>query len=351
MFKINGIKIGKGYEPYIIAELSANHGGNINRAKYSLKAAKEAGASAVKIQTYTPDTMTLNSFKKDFLITEGIWKGYSLYQLYQEAHTPFEWHEELFKYAKNIGITIFSSPFDESAIDLLEKLEAPAYKIASFEITDLPLIEYAASKQKPILISTGMSNVKEIQEAIDCCIKQGNNKILLLHCISKYPAEITDYQLGDIKFLQKKFNLEIGLSDHTISNFAATLATAMGACAIEKHFKLDNKDCGPDSSFSITPQQLKSLVIECNLSFKASKLNHLKRTESEIINKKYRRSLYFVKNLPKGHTLTKDDIKRIRPGYGLDPKHFQKIIGMRLSKDVEVAEAVSWNSLEIKNMS
>ncbi len=346
MFEINGDKIGKGYKPYIIAELSANHGGDINRAKSSIKSAKDSGANAVKIQTYTPDTMTLNSCKKDFLIKEGIWSGYNLYQLYKEAHTPFEWHEELFNYAKSIGLTIFSTPFDESAVDLLEKLNTPAYKIASFEITDLPLIEYAASKQKPMLISTGMASTKEIKEAIDCCAKLGNHKVLIFHCISKYPAEISEYQLGDINYLKKKFKVEIGLSDHTVTNLAASLATALGACAIEKHFKLDNEECGPDSSFSVTPNELKSLVEECNLSFHASKLNYLKRSPSEKNNKKFRRSIYFVKNLPQGHILKKDDIRRIRPGYGLNPKYFTQIIGKKLSQSVEAADPVKWHCFE-----
>ena len=346
MFEINGTKIGNSYKPYVIAELSANHGGDIKRAKESIRAAKEAGANAVKIQSYTPDTMTLNSFKEDFLIKEGLWKGYNLYQLYKEAHTPFEWHDELFKFAKSIGITIFSTPFDESAVDLLEKLNTPAYKIASFEIRDLSLIKYAASKQKPMLISTGMANLDEIKEAINCCSKEGNNKILIFHCISKYPANILDYQLGDINFLKKEFNVEIGLSDHTISNLAASLATALGACAIEKHFKLDEKDCGPDSSFSITPDQLKSLINECHLSFEASKTNFLRRTDSEKENKKFRRSIYFVKNLSKGHILEKKDIKRIRPGYGLDPKYFDEIIGRKLTRDIEKADAVTWQCFE-----
>ena len=346
MIEINGHKIGKGFKPYIVAELSANHAGNIERAKSSIKAAKESGASAVKIQSYTPDTMTLNSSKDDFLINEGLWKGYNLYQLYKEAYTPFEWHEELFKFAKSINITIFSTPFDESAVDLLERLKTPAYKIASFEITDLPLIKYAASKQKPMLISTGMANLNEIKEAINCCKKQGNNKVLIFHCISKYPADILDYQLGDINLLKKEFNVEIGLSDHTVSNLASSLATALGACAIEKHFKLDETDCGPDSSFSITPEQLKSLVNECNLSFEASKTNFLKRTDSEEKNKKFRRSIYFIKNLPKGHILEIGDIKRIRPGYGLDPKYFDKIIGRKLSIDIEKADPVTWQCFE-----
>ena len=349
MFEIDGQKIGRGFKPYIVAELSANHGGNIERAKSSIKAAMESGANAVKIQSYTPDTMTLNSTKKDFLINEGLWKGYSLYQLYEEAYTPFEWHEELFNFAESLGITLFSSPFDETAVDLLESMNTPAYKIASFEITDLPLIRYAASKQKPMFISTGMANINEIKEAINCCKAQGNNKILIFHCISKYPAEILDYQLGDINFLRKEFNVEIGLSDHTVSNFASSLATALGACAIEKHFKLDEKDCGPDSTFSINPSQLKNLVNECNLSFEASKTNYLKRTDSEIANKKFRRSIYFIKNLPKGHILEKHDVKRIRPGYGLDPKYFDAIIGKKLVKNVENAEPVTWKCFNGEN--
>ena len=346
MFEIDGLKIGKDCKPYIIAELSANHGGDITRAKKSIKAAKDAGVSAVKLQTYTPDTMTLNSRKKDFLINDGLWKGNNLYDLYKKAYTPFDWHLELFKYARSIGITIFSTPFDETAIDLLDKLDTPAYKIASFEITDLPLIKYAASKQKPILISTGLANIDEVDEAVNCIKAQGNNKILLFHCISNYPAKLSDYQLGDIKFLMDKYKLNVGLSDHTISNQASVLAIAIGATAIEKHFKLDNDDCGPDSSFSILPDQLKSLVEECEISFNASRTKGLERPSSENSNRKYRRSLYFVKDLAKGHILKGDEIKRIRPGYGLHPKFFKNLIGKTLKKDVEFAEAVSWDCFE-----
>tara|TARA_B100000242_G_C43038706_1_gene484408 strand:+ start:471 stop:1511 length:1041 start_codon:yes stop_codon:yes gene_type:complete len=343
MFEIDKIKIGKGNKPYIIAELSANHGGDIERAKLSIRAAKESGANAVKIQTYTPDTMTLNCFKEDFLIKEGLWKGYNLYKLYEEAHTPFEWHKELFDYAKKINITIFSTPFDETAVDLLENLNTPAYKIASFEITDLPLIKYAASKNKPMLLSTGMANFNEVQEAIETIKKQGNNKILLFHCISNYPAEISDSQLGDINFLRKSFNVEVGLSDHTTTNLASILATALGANAIEKHFKLDEKECGPDSSFSIMPEQLKELVSDCNITFESTKVNKLIRPESENKNRKFRRSIYFVKDLSKNHILTKNDIKRVRPGYGLDPKYFDQIIGKKLIRNAEFGDPVSWD--------
>ena len=346
MINIDGVNIGKDFRPYIIAELSANHGGDIERAKNSIKSAKDSGASAVKIQTYTPDTMTLNCFKEDFLIKDGLWKGYSLYQLYEEAYTPYEWHEELFNFAKEIDITIFSSPFDESAVDLLEKLNTPAYKIASFEITDIPLIKYAASKKKPMLVSTGMANIQEVSEAIKAIKEQDNNQILLFHCISSYPAKLSDSQLGDISFLRDKFCVEVGLSDHTLSNQAAILATALGASAIEKHFKLDEKDCGPDSSFSILPNQLNNLVEDCNLTFGATKMNKLNRSESEMKNKNFRRSIYFIRDLPRNHILTINDIKRIRPGYGLEPKFFNKLLGRKLIKSAEFGQAVSWDFFE-----
>jgi pseudaminic acid synthase len=343
MFEVNGVKIGQGHKPYIIAELSANHGGRIERAKESINAAKKSGADAVKIQTYTPDTMTINSAKEDFIINDGLWKGYNLYKLYQEAHTPFEWHAELFEYAKNIGITIFSTPFDETAADLLEELEAPAFKIASFEITDLPLIKYVALKGKPMFMSTGMANIEEITEAVDTCYSAGNKDILLFHCISNYPAKLTDYNLGDIKYIADHFDLEVGLSDHTVSNVASSLAVALGAKAIEKHFKLDDADCGPDSSFSILPDQLELLCNECNTAFEAVKSNKLERPSSESPNKKFRRSVYFVNDLKEGDVITENDIKRIRPGYGLDPKYFNEVVGQRLKLNVDRGQPVSWD--------
>lgn len=348
MFEINGVKIGKGQKPYIIAELSANHGGSLQRAKASILAAKKSGANAVKIQTYTPDTMTIESNNSEFVIKNGLWKGYNLYQLYKEAHTPYEWHSSLFKYARKIGITIFSTPFDETAVDLLENLETPAFKIASFEIKDIPLIEYVAKKKKPIFMSTGMANIEEIGEALDTCNVVGNKKILLFHCISNYPAELIESKLGDIRYLSKFFRVNVGLSDHTTSNTASILAIALGARAIEKHFKLDKNDSGPDSSFSILPEQLESLCNECNIAYQAILSNKLERPISEGENKKFRRSIYFVNDLNKGALVTEKDIKRIRPGYGLDPKYFNDIIGKRVIKDVFRAEPVSWSVLEIK---
>ncbi len=343
MFEVNRVKIGKKFKPYIIAELSANHGGDIQRAKDSILSAKKSGADAIKIQTYTPDTMTIDSNKVDFMINEGLWKGYNLYQLYKEAYTPYEWHKDLFEYARKINITIFSTPFDESAVDLLEELNTPAYKIASFEITDLPLIKYTASKLKPMFISTGMSNTDEIADAVDTCLKEGNRDILLFHCISNYPAELTDSNLGDIKYLANHFDVEVGLSDHTTSNMAAILSVALGARAIEKHFKLDNKDCGPDSTFSILPNQLEDLCKESKLAFKAISSNNLKRPLSENKNKKFRRSIYFVNDLKKGDILKENDIRRIRPGFGLDPKFFDELIGKTLNCSVSRGDPVSWN--------
>lgn len=345
MFKINGRKIGRGQSPFIIAEISANHGGSITRAKNSILAAKKAGANAVKIQTYTPETMTIDSDKPDFIIKEGLWKGYNLHQLYKEAHTPFDWHRDLFEFASRNQILLFSTPFDETAVDLLLELKTPAFKIASFEITDLPLIDYVASKGKPMFISTGMSNIAEIGDALDACYKRGNRKILLFHCISQYPAKLIDSNLGDIKYLADHFNVSVGLSDHTETNTASVLAIALGASAIEKHFKIDNEDCGPDSSFSILPEQLSALCKECELAFKATRSSDLERPPSEMDNKKYRRSLYFVKNLPKGKIISEDDIKRIRPGYGLEPKHFQSVIGKTLTGEVERGDPVQWDKI------
>ena len=346
MFKVNGREIG-GTETYIIAELSANHAGSIQRAKDTMLAAKRAGADAIKIQSYTPDTMTIDSDKSDFTIEHGLWKGYSLYQLYKEASTPFEWHSELFSYAKKINITLFSTPFDETATDMLYELDVPAFKISSFELTDLPLIEYVAKKGKPMFISTGMSSIQEIGEALEACYKVGNRDILLFHCISTYPAELEETCLGDLRYIANHFRIDVGLSDHTISNTAAILAIALGAPAIEKHFKLDGKDSGPDSTFSILPDQLRDLCKQCHLASEAVRSNKLRRTVGEEINKKFRRSLYFVSDLSKGQVISAKDIKRIRPGFGLEPKYYDDVIGKKLSCDVERGDPVSLRVLKI----
>ena len=347
MISINGTNIGYNEKPYIIAELSANHGGSIERAKLSIKAAKSVGVSAVKMQTYTPDTMTIDCEKDDFKMKEGLWQGYSLYHLYKEAYTPYEWHAELFNFARKIGITLFSTPFDESAVDLLLDLNTPAFKIASFELTDLPLIKYAANKLKPMLMSTGMASMDEIAEAVQCCKNEGNHEILLFHCVSSYPARIQDSNLRNIISLANQFGVCVGLSDHTTSNLAASLAISMGAVAIEKHFKLDEKDCGPDSSFSILPNQLKRLVEDCNLSYDAMGSGEFSRSEVEISNKRFRRSLYFVKSMIQGQTITSDDVKRIRPGFGLEPKYLNEVLGKKMMTSVERGDPVKWDDIKM----
>jgi len=342
MFSIKDKKISTEFPPYIIAELSANHNGSLEKAKKSILAAKNAGADAIKIQTYTPWTMTINCKKEDFIVKDGLWKGYSLFELYNEAHTPYEWHSELFSYAKNNDITIFSSPFDETAVDLLEDLNTPAYKIASFELCDLPLIKYIAKKGKPILMSTGMANIEEISEAVSTARNSGCKDILLFHCISSYPAPLEETNLKNILILKEKFQVEVGLSDHTIGNTAAVASIALGASAIEKHFTLNREDKGPDSSFSIEPEELKDLKQITSKTWKAIGKENFERSKKEKENKIFRRSLYFVKSIKKGNSITKDCIKRIRPGFGLAPKYELEVIGKKVKKDIEIGEPVKW---------
>lgn len=336
-------KIGRAEKPFIIAELSANHGGSIESAKEAILAAKNSFASAIKIQSYTPETMTIDSKKPDFLINDGLWKGYNLYELYKEAYTPFEWHEELFDYANSIGITIFSSPFDETAVDLLESLDAPAYKIASFELIDLPLIKRAAKSNKPLLMSTGMASLDEISDALEVAKTYGNGEVLLFHCISSYPAPIEESNLANIQILKNTFGVEVGLSDHTITNLAANIAIGLGATAIEKHFKPSDQAIGPDASFSINPEQLKLLVSSCNEAWKSFGTGEFIRPLAEEGNRKFRRSIYFVNDLKKGEKITKNDVKCIRPGYGVPPKYIDEIIGAELTNNVERGDPVRFD--------
>lgn len=340
MFMINGTKIGVNQPPYIIAELSANHGGSIEVAKLGIKLAKESGANAVKIQSYTPDTMTIISKKPAFKITSGLWSGYTLYDLYREAYTPFEWHEELFNYAAKQKITLFSSPFDETAVDLLQELNAPAFKIASFELIDLPLIKRVSKCGKPILISTGMAKFNEIKEALEVVRKYGSGMVLLFHCISSYPAPIEESNLKNIEFLKKEFGVEVGLSDHTTSNLASILSIGLGASAIEKHFKPTDETTGPDASFSVNPSQFQSLVNDCNNAYKALGKFGFHRSKAEKDSLKYRRSLYFMSNLKKGDTIHSSNIRSIRPGFGLPPKYLDKILGKQVCCDVERGDPV-----------
>ena len=337
---INQRAINEENSPYIVAELSANHGGDLERAKKSIERAAKTGVSAVKIQTYTPDTMTIESELDDFVVNEGLWAGRTLYELYSEAYTPFEWHEDLFRHADQCGVTLFSTPFDESAVDLLESLNTPAYKIASFEIVDIPLIKYVATKNKPIFMSTGMASKDEIEQAVTAVRETSDSELLLFHCVSSYPTVTKDSNLNNLNWLRKKFGVQVGLSDHTTNNIAALTAIGMGAVAIEKHFKLDNEECGPDSSFSLSVRQLRKLVSECNDAWIAKGTKGLNRSESERQNMVFRRSLYFVKSLKKGQVIKEADVRRIRPGYGLPPKYYDDVVGKRVRIDVQRGQPV-----------
>lgn len=339
---IDGKKIGPDHKPYIIAELSANHNGSIDKALKALEVAASCGVDAIKIQSYTPDTMTIDCDKADFQIEGGLWDGYQLYQLYQWAQTPFEWHQQLFAKAKELGITLFSTPFDESAVDLLESLNAPAYKIASFELTDLPLIKYIAKTGKPMIMSTGMANLTEIEQAIKTARDNGCHDLVVLHCISAYPAPAEQSNLATIADLAQRFNVISGLSDHTLGTAVSVTSVALGACLIEKHFTLDRNDKGPDSTFSLEPNELKSLVCETKIAHQAIGIAGYERKPVEEANIKFRRSLYFVKALKKGEKITKDNVRRIRPGFGLAPKHYEDIMGKAVSQDIEYGTAVSW---------
>jgi len=341
--EIDGTLIGNNEKPYIVAELSANHNGDIDTALKTIKSAKDCGANAIKIQTYTPDTITIDSRLPDFMIKDGIWGGYNLYELYKEAHTPYEWHEQIFEYAKKIGITCFSTPFDETAVDLLEELNTPAYKIASFEIIDLPLIAYVAKTKKPMIISTGMANLEEIKEAVETAYSNGCKDVILLHCISSYPAPIEQSNLSTIKDLSNRFNVLSGLSDHTLGTTVAITSVAMGACFIEKHFTLNRDNQGPDSEFSIEPEELKFLCSNTKNAWESIGVAGYNRQKSEEKNICFRRSIYIVKDVKAGDILTKENIRRIRPGYGLPPKYYDELLGKRVKQDFKRGVAVTWD--------
>jgi pseudaminic acid synthase len=340
-------EIGINFPPYVIAEMSANHNGSLENALLLIEEAKKAGADAVKIQTYTPDTITLNSKSEDFLINGGLWDGRYLYELYQEAHTPWDWHKPLFDYARKVGITIFSSPFDNTAVDLLEELGAPAYKIASFEAVDLPLIQYVASTGKPMIISTGMANAEEIAEAIDAALKAGCEQLAILHCVSGYPAPSDDYNLRTISDMIERFGLVTGLSDHTVENTTSIASVAMGASIIEKHFTLDRKGGGPDDMFSLEPTEFKALCQEAKIAWKALGKIDYGFKSSELANIKFRRSLYFIKDLKSGEIITPDSIRSVRPGFGLQPKRMSEILGKKVNRNVYankpvIEEDINW---------
>jgi len=331
---IAGREISRNQPPYIIAELSANHNGKLETALRIIDEAAKAGADAVKLQTYRPDTITLDSDAEDFRIKGGLWDGRTLYELYEEAHMPWEWHKPLFEHARKVGIPIFSSPFDSTAVDLLEDLNAPAYKIASFEAVDLPLIRYVAATGKPMIISTGMADKDEIEEAIAAARDGGCKELAILHCVSGYPAPSEDYNLRTIGDMIDRFGLVTGLSDHTLDNTTAIASVVLGASIIEKHFTLDRNGGGPDDSFSLEPADLAALCRDSKTAWKALGNVDYGRKSSEQGNAQFRRSLYFVEDLEAGAVISAESVRSVRPGFGVAPKFMDEVIGKTVNRGV-----------------
>ena len=344
-FAISGRAIGADQPPFVIAELSGNHNGRLERALELIDAAAEAGADAVKLQTYTADTITLDHRGPGFLIESGLWAGRTLHELYSEAFTPFEWHEALFQRARALGVIAFSSPFDETAVALLERLEAPAFKIASFEAVDLPLIRRAARSGRPLIVSTGMASPSEIGEAIEAA-RSGGAQVALLHCVSAYPARHADANLRMIPRLAADFGCVAGLSDHTLGTAAAVTAVALGAAIIEKHVTLSRADGGPDAAFSLEPAELRRLVEDCRNAWEALGAADYRRGAEEAVNRQFRRSLYVVRPVAKGDALTPEDVRSIRPGFGLEPKHLEAVLGRKASRDLQRGEPLSLAMLD-----
>ncbi|MCG9101356.1 pseudaminic acid synthase [Laribacter hongkongensis] len=343
--RIGNKEIGANAPPFVVAEMSGNHNGSLESALRLISEAKASGADAVKLQTYRADTITINSGRDEFMIKDGLWKGRTLYELYDWAHTPWEWHRQLFNYANELGVILFSSPFDATAVDLLEDLNAPAYKIASFELVDLPLIRYAASTKKPLIMSTGMANEEEIAEAVEIAREAGNQSIALLHCVSGYPAKSSDYNLNIIPDIIKRYGVVTGLSDHTLDDVTAIVSVALGARIIEKHFTLDRSGNGPDDAFSIEPAELRALCDGVRSAWEALGVVDYGLKSSEKGNVMYRRSLYFVKDLCAGDVITADSVRSIRPGFGVSPKYLDRIVGMTVLVDCPAGNPVTPNVL------
>jgi pseudaminic acid synthase len=331
---------------FFIAEMSANHCGNLNHALKLIQTAKINGADAVKIQTYTAESMTLNIKKKYFKINKGIWKGKYLWDLYDKGKTPLVWHKKLFNYAKKIGIKIFSTPFDDKAVDFLEKLNCPIYKISSFEMTDLLLIKKVAMTKKPIIISTGMANVKEIDEAYFTAKKYGAKKITLLYCVSNYPSKNSDFNLNNIKFLKKRYKCKIGLSDHSKDNRIAMAAVAAGVEVVEKHIALEGQKKGLDINFSLKGKEIKNFRNDLDLISDLFSKNFIDNKRNDFDSRKYRRSIFAIKNIMEGEKFTLENIKRIRPGYGLEPKYFNKLLKTNSPYNIEYGEPLSKDILK-----
>lgn len=343
-FQIANRFIGKNYQVFIIAELSANHLQKFDLAIDTIKVMKEAGADAVKLQTYTPDTITIDSDNEYFQIKQGtLWDGKTLYQLYQEAYTPWEWQSKLKKIAEDLGLICFSSPFDKTAVDFLEEMKVPAYKVASFEITDIPLIEYIASKRKPVIISTGIATLSDIEEAINACKRMGNEQIALLKCTSAYPAPLEDINLRTIPNLADTFKTVVGLSDHTLSISVPIASVALGAKIIEKHFILDRKLGGPDAAFSLEPEEFKAMVKAVREVEKALGQVSYELTEKMKKSREFSRSLFVVKDIKSGEPLTEENVRSIRPGYGLPPKYLKDILGKRAKNEIKRGTPLRWD--------
>ncbi|KZL05204.1 pseudaminic acid synthase [Pseudovibrio sp. Ad26] len=343
--KIADREIGLNHPPYMIAEMSGNHNGDIGRAFALIEAAKDAGADAVKLQTYTADTITIDHDGPDFQIKGGLWNGRSLYELYEEAHTPWDWHERLFKKASDVGISIFSSPFDPTAVDFLTALDAPAFKIASFELVDIPLIEKVASVGKPMILSTGLADLGEIQEAIAAVRRAGLEDFVVLHCISSYPAPADNSNLLTMPHLGETFNVLTGLSDHTHGTSVSVAATALGATVIEKHMTLDRNDGGPDAAFSLEPNEFRQLVVDCNTAWKALGGINYELKDAEQGSLIFRRSLYIVKDIAAGEVITSEHVRSIRPGYGLPPKELESVLGQRARDSIARGTPLAWHHL------
>jgi N-acetylneuraminate synthase len=344
-FEIAGRKIGPAYPPYVVCELSANHNGKLERALELIDAAAATGADAIKIQTYTPDTLTIAHDGPDFRVRGGLWDGYTLYELYQQAQTPYEWHPALFDRARQRNITLFSTPFDESAVDLLSRLDVPAYKVASFEAVDLALITRIAREKRPMLVSTGMANLGEIAEAVATARDNGAGEIALLHCVSTYPAKYEHANLRTISHLADAFGVVAGLSDHTPGSACAVAAVALGACVIEKHFTLSRADGGPDSAFSLEPDEFRRLVEDCRNAWLSIGGIDYSRSEDERASRVFRRSLYVVEDIDAGAELNRRNIRSIRPGYGLMPRHLPQIIGRRAARPLKRGERLEWSDI------
>lgn len=344
--EIAGRKIGTNHPPYVICELSGNHNGLLDRALNMIDAAAETGCDAIKLQTYTQDTLTIDCDRPDFRISGGLWDGRTLYDLYQEAHTPFEWHKAIFKRAAEHGVTIFSTPFDETAVDLLDDLGAPAFKIASFEVVDLPLIAYVAQKGKPMIISTGLANMAEIEAAVRTAQDHGCRDLVLLHCISSYPAPSDQSNLRTMPHLARTFGAVPGLSDHTHGTATSVASIALGGAVIEKHFTLARADGGPDAAFSLEPFEFKALCEDCRNAWLSLGEVRYDVKGAEKGNVVFRRSLYVVADIAAGEALTKDNVRSIRPGYGLAPKHLPDVLGKTATIAIERGTALAWNMIK-----